>query len=96
MRGGFDPDQSARRAGHGSQAISRRVLRARAGAFSGKVDFRFSEENATTQRNSEARLGADRVTMSGTRLPVRDPEKWAPVFGEDHAQTKSWGGMMTS
>jgi len=20
---------------------------------------------------------------------VRDPEKWAPVFGKDHAQTKS-------
>jgi hypothetical protein len=26
---------------------------------------------------------------------VRDPEKWAPVFGKDHAQTKSWSGMMT-
>ena len=26
---------------------------------------------------------------------VRDPEKWAPVFGQDHAQTKSWSGMMT-
>jgi hypothetical protein len=30
---------------------------------------------------------------SGT--PVRDPEKWPPVFGKDHAQTKSWSGMMT-
>jgi hypothetical protein len=27
--------------------------------------------------------------------PVRDPEKGAPVFGKDHAQTKSWSGMMT-
>jgi hypothetical protein len=25
----------------------------------------------------------------------RDPEKWAPVFGKDHARTKSWNGMMT-
>jgi hypothetical protein len=23
-----------------------------------------------------------------------DPEKWKPVFGKDHAQTKSWSGMM--
>jgi hypothetical protein len=22
-----------------------------------------------------------------------DPEKWIPVFGKDHAQTKSWSGM---
>jgi hypothetical protein len=29
-----------------------------------------------------------------SELP-RDPEKWAPVFGKDHAQTKSWSGMMT-
>ena len=27
-----------------------------------------------------------------SRLLVRDPEKWAPVFGKDHAQTRSWGG----
>jgi hypothetical protein len=25
---------------------------------------------------------------------VRDPEKWAPVFGNDHARTKSWSGTM--
>jgi hypothetical protein len=22
-----------------------------------------------------------------------DPEKWGPVFGKDHAQTKGWSGM---
>jgi hypothetical protein len=25
---------------------------------------------------------------------VRDPEKWTPVFGKDHARTKSWSGTM--
>jgi len=24
-----------------------------------------------------------------------DPEKWAPVFGKDHAQIKSWSGKTT-
>jgi hypothetical protein len=23
----------------------------------------------------------------GTKIPPHDPEKWAPVFGKDHAQT---------
>jgi hypothetical protein len=32
---------------------------------------------------------------SGVHVTVRDPEKWAPVFGKDHARTKSWSGMMT-
>jgi hypothetical protein len=88
MRGGFDPYQSARRGGHGSQAISRWFVHARAGAFSGKVDFRFSEENATTQRNLE-RVSAQIESTGAVRAPVRDPEKWSPVFGEDHAQTKT-------
>jgi hypothetical protein len=25
---------------------------------------------------------------------LRGPEKWAAVFGKDHAQTKSWSGMI--
>ena len=36
-------------------------------AFSGKVGFRFSEENATTQRNLERVSAQDRVNVSGTR-----------------------------
>jgi hypothetical protein len=36
------------------------------------------------------------MLLGTSNLPrVRDPEKWAPVFGKDHAQTKSWSGMMT-
>jgi hypothetical protein len=23
---------------------------------------------------------------------AHDPEKWIPVFGKDHAQTKNWSG----
>jgi hypothetical protein len=30
-----------------------------------------------------------RRSRSGARLE-HDPEKWEPVFGKDHAQTKSW------
>ena len=35
--------------------------------FSGKVDFRFSAENTTTQRNPERVSAHDRVNVSGTR-----------------------------
>jgi hypothetical protein len=38
--------------------------------------------------------------MPGATLPSaelrrleHDPEKWAPVFRKDHAQTKTWSGM---
>jgi hypothetical protein len=27
------------------------------------------------------------------RFLEHDPEKWAPVFRKDHAQTKRWSGM---
>jgi general secretion pathway protein G len=39
----------------------------RVGAFSGKVDFRFSAENATTQRNLERASAHFRVNVNGTR-----------------------------
>jgi hypothetical protein len=29
----------------------------------------------------------------GGALIEHDPEKWKPVFGKDHAQTKGWSGM---
>src|SRR3982074_2677015 len=43
------------------------ALRLRTRAFSGKVDFRFSEENATTQGNLERVSARDRVNANGTR-----------------------------
>jgi hypothetical protein len=32
-------------------------------------------------------------SVSGRSLPERDPEKWIPVFGKDHAPPMHWSGM---
>jgi phosphonate transport system substrate-binding protein len=47
------------------------------GAFSGKVDFRFSAENATTQTNLERVPRLFRIDASGTRSSVRRRFAWA-------------------
>jgi hypothetical protein len=33
------------------------------------------------------------VLPAAPPLVEHDPEKWEPVFGKDHAQTKGWSGM---
>src|SRR5439155_609231 len=44
-------------------------------------------------------VGAGRLPLEGFRRPrdrltfEHDPEKWAPAFREDHAQTKRQSGM---
>jgi ribose transport system ATP-binding protein len=43
--------------------------------FSGKVDFRFSAENTTTQRNLERVSAHDRVSVNGTRSKLGDRER---------------------
>ena len=53
MRGGFDPGISGLVAADMAARQYRAGSCARGLELSGKVDFRFSEENATTQRNLE-------------------------------------------
>ena len=52
---------------HEIVALARAIVGADAGAFSGKVDFRFSAENATTQTNLERVSAHERVNVYGTR-----------------------------
>ena len=64
-------------------------------AFSGKVDFRFSEENATTQRNLERVSAQDRVNVSGTRRHALVPTLLAagvtaPVLARAPKAYASW------
>jgi hypothetical protein len=35
------------------------------------------------------------ASVAQGRTLARDPEKWVPVFGKDHAQSKNLSGMMT-
>ena len=52
---------------HEIVALVRAIVGAEAGAFSAKVDFRFSAENATTQTNLERVSAHERVNAYGTR-----------------------------
>jgi branched-chain amino acid transport system substrate-binding protein len=56
---------------HEIVALARMIAGAEAGAFSGKVDFRFSAENATTQKDLERVSAHDRVNVNGTRSSAR-------------------------
>jgi len=49
------------------------------------VDFRFSEENATTQRNLERVSAQDRVNVSGTRRHALVPTLLAAGAGAGRA-----------
>jgi hypothetical protein len=47
-----------------------------------------------TSRGADARPHKSRRSHSLTDVRLEhDPEKWAPVFGNDHAPTISWSGM---
>jgi hypothetical protein len=52
---------------HEIVALARAIVGAEAGAFSAKVDFRFSAENAATQANLERVSAHGRVNVYGTR-----------------------------
>jgi hypothetical protein len=41
-----------------------------------------------------ARTGHPKAAAVNVSSTLRhDPEKWEPLFGKDHAQTRSWFGM---
>jgi hypothetical protein len=46
-------------------------------------------ENATNAKKA----GACSVSTETEHALRHDPEKWIPVFGKDHAQTRSWSAM---
>jgi hypothetical protein len=67
----------------------------------GTVEHGTCRQQSRTERNTGIDRGGPRATAGGRSF--RDyhgivalkhrPEKWAPVFGKDHAQTKRQSGM---
>jgi len=78
----------AAEARHGMPFRGRRLSRGLFGFWRRRIAFRIPNraDNADEHDNPE-NLG----TPSEVHHPLleHDPEKWAPVFGKDHAQTKS-------
>jgi tRNA (guanine-N7-)-methyltransferase len=54
-------------------------------------DFAWTAERADDWRRAWPGFSETRYEAKAKRL-VRDPEKWAPAFGKDHAQTKAGAG----